>query len=558
MRVELYGCQFKDDIVSYETRNGDLRNSNSGAINFQDKIYDGIQTENGYLKGGLGLLTDGELGDDSFRHERYGIKGYEWVGWRNDSTSHGGLLKHHEQEDQPHRILFNFDNIRNFSLCTLYINNVPNQRIELYSLIRFKFSINGIDFVNDLESTLNRDSNMAMARPILVPLKFNMAKYVLIELYFYSKWLLISEIAFDSEYVDLDGHNFNPTILIGQQTRSPNIYLNELFNSTIKSFTVQSSSSGNETLLTNHLTLQTLIMILITLLTFLIMVFIFIIYCFIKKRKRLNKKFQHHYHHHHKSLSAKKRCCFNWIKLKHLFCKKSNATNVANNINTTGLTTPSTTSTSGATTTTSTAIPINAQIIAALQQKASLFSHPQLSTLDTMKSTKFLTSFENSLESTYLYPSLKYKAIGTNENSEVLKALLNNQQQQRHLKLIETNNNNNNNIHYATTDISSSATTTSSNSTNSKMVKLIPIQQYNITNHPMTNNNLYYTIKPQSTFNTDQTLSRCFNANKHLQIQQQQQQQQQIEFVSMRKIDANLLCFLDKVGESTVSNVSSY
>jgi hypothetical protein len=169
-----------------------------------------------------------------------------------------------------------------------------------------------------------------------------------------------------------------------------------------------------------------------------------------------------------------------------------------------------------------------------------------------MKSTKFLTSFENnnnnnSLESTYLYPSLKYKAISSNENCDVLKALINssNQQHQKYLKLIE--NNNNNNIHYAATDLTPIPSTTTNN--NNKMLKLVPIQQYNTSNSQTANTNLYYTIKPQSTFCNPQTTISRLNTNKLQQIQQKQ-----VEFVSMRKIDANLLCFLDKIGESTVSN----
>ena len=277
--------------MSYETRDGDLRSSNSGQISFKDKIYDGVQTPNGYLKSGLGLLTDGELGDDSFRHERYGVKGYEWFGWRNDSTS----IEDDENINEPNRILFKFDNIRNFSLCTLYVNNAPTQRIELYRLIRFKFSLNGVDFEsNVVESTLNRDLNMNMARPILVPLKYISAKFVMIEIYFHSKWLLISEITFDSELVD-DGGDLEEDdeiriILYKNEAKS---------TTTAASVTISKDGGGGvisggstQTMNNNNLTLQTLIMILITLLAFLIFIFIFIIYCFIKKRRNLKKKYQ--------------------------------------------------------------------------------------------------------------------------------------------------------------------------------------------------------------------------------------------------------------------------
>ena len=592
LRVELYGCQFKDDIVSYETRDGDLRSSNSGQISFKDKIYDGIQTSNGYLRGGLGLLTDGELGDDSFRNERYGVKGYEWFGWRNDTHEHIQEDGQNVEEAAPHKILFKFDNIRNFSLCTLYINNAPSQRIELYRLIRFKFSLNGLDFGSEVESTLNRDLNMNMARPILVPLKFIAAKYVLVEIYFHSKWLLISEITFDSEFVDVNIYNSiesnsnnNQVITLEQEQHKlvqiSNIYyLKENSSRSSSSIVTNAASVSNSSgmLFTNHLTLQTLIMILITLLAFLVVVFIFIIVCFMKKRKSLNRKYQQQQQQqqqHNQSRTNKKKKCLNLCKIRELFgCKTSTsaAKSSTDSAFLNGLITSSTTSTNAAAVLAAASQPticLNQNLIASLQQQqqhqqtGALFTHyPQFNicsnnnNLDTMKSTKYLTSFENSLESTYLYPSLKYKAaINQNENSDVLKALLNHQQQQhRYIKLLE----NNNNIHYATTDISSSSnatstTTTGGSTSNSKMIKLIQSQpvQYNASN-----TNLYYTIKPQST-----TLARFSSNNSsnrftyQQQQQQQQQQPQQIEFVSMRKIDANLLCFLDKIGESTVSNV---
>lgn len=59
-----------------------------------------------YLRDGLGQLTDGDVGETNFRLDtkKMGIKGYEWVGWKNDSMS-----------NEPVSILFKFDSVRNFS-----------------------------------------------------------------------------------------------------------------------------------------------------------------------------------------------------------------------------------------------------------------------------------------------------------------------------------------------------------------------------------------------------------------------------------------------------------
>lgn len=54
-------------------------------IDLYDKIYDGHE-ENHYLYGGLGQLVDSQKGPDNFRLDIRGQgKGYEWVGWRNDT-----------------------------------------------------------------------------------------------------------------------------------------------------------------------------------------------------------------------------------------------------------------------------------------------------------------------------------------------------------------------------------------------------------------------------------------------------------------------------------------
>jgi hypothetical protein len=84
--------------------------------------------------------------------------------------------------------------------------------------------------------------------------------------------LLVSEITFDSEYVDSEVFSqFESQAVTLEHQQISNIY--ELINTTnfIRSTELLSSSStrSNEIIITNHLTLQTLIMILITLLALL-------------------------------------------------------------------------------------------------------------------------------------------------------------------------------------------------------------------------------------------------------------------------------------------------
>lgn len=58
------------------------------------------------LSNGIGQLLDADVGDVNFRHDlkKLGIKGYEWVGWKNDSLNM-----------KPITIIFKFENVRNFT-----------------------------------------------------------------------------------------------------------------------------------------------------------------------------------------------------------------------------------------------------------------------------------------------------------------------------------------------------------------------------------------------------------------------------------------------------------
>ena len=63
---------------------GDRR---GGGVELYDYTYDGNVTEHGSLCGGLGQLVDGEEGQSNFRLDplERGVRGYEWIGWKNDS-----------------------------------------------------------------------------------------------------------------------------------------------------------------------------------------------------------------------------------------------------------------------------------------------------------------------------------------------------------------------------------------------------------------------------------------------------------------------------------------
>ena len=73
------------------------------------------KNENEYLRDGLGQLTDGQIGGTNFRLPKTikSFRGYEWVGWKNDSL--GG---------KPLTIFFKFDSVRNFTQVSLVLESL--------------------------------------------------------------------------------------------------------------------------------------------------------------------------------------------------------------------------------------------------------------------------------------------------------------------------------------------------------------------------------------------------------------------------------------------------
>ncbi|KAK3589847.1 hypothetical protein CHS0354_015865 [Potamilus streckersoni] len=187
MRVEVYGCPWLDGVVSYDVRQGDKRGSEVDLFDFS---YDGMIMDN-YLTQGIGQLTDGEYGDTNFRLDKpgFGIKGYEWVGWKNDSIESGG----------PVEIKFKFNTVRRFSSVTIHSSNYFLKEIKLFQRAEVYFSIGGKYFLTDPIQYQNvQDSTLENARNITIPLQNGVGKYVKLKLYFDAKWILISEVLFQS------------------------------------------------------------------------------------------------------------------------------------------------------------------------------------------------------------------------------------------------------------------------------------------------------------------------------------------------------------------------
>ncbi|CAF3869605.1 unnamed protein product [Rotaria sp. Silwood2] len=186
MRLELYGY----GPISYLMPQGDKRGYD---IEFIDETYDG-KNENGTLKDGLGQLTDGILGGDDYRladnAQGIGKIGYDWIGWKRKLFSTSNI-----------NLYFYFNAIKNFTSINLYTSNLFLRDIYLFNSImitdcddkniRKTFSIIPDDSINPHARFINISlvsGHGIIANCLKVTLTFNNR----------SKWILISEVLFDS------------------------------------------------------------------------------------------------------------------------------------------------------------------------------------------------------------------------------------------------------------------------------------------------------------------------------------------------------------------------
>ncbi|KAK0063350.1 discoidin domain-containing receptor 2 [Biomphalaria pfeifferi] len=186
MRVEMYGCNWNDSLVSYSMPQGNKRGVE---VDFYDYTYDGGR-ENDYLSNGLGQLTDGALGETNFRLDpkKTGIKGYEWVGWKDDTLS-----------KIPISIIFKFDSVRNFSQVDIHTNNHFTRDVRVFRSAEIFYSIGGKYYLpHTTKINYERDDTIEDARFVPLRMQNKIGKYVKIDLYFQARWIMISEVSFNS------------------------------------------------------------------------------------------------------------------------------------------------------------------------------------------------------------------------------------------------------------------------------------------------------------------------------------------------------------------------
>uniref|UniRef100_A0A3Q2YUM5 Discoidin domain-containing receptor 2 n=1 Tax=Hippocampus comes TaxID=109280 RepID=A0A3Q2YUM5_HIPCM len=188
MRVELYGCEWLDGLVSYNAPAGQQMNIPEHVVYLNDSVYDGAIIYS--MTEGLGQLTDGVCGLDDFTESHvYNVwPGYDYVGWSNQSFP-GGYVE----------IMFEFDRIRNFTTMMVHCNNMFTYNVKAFQHVVCYFRSESDWEATPLAFSPSVDDEDPSARFVPVPLANHMASAIKCQFYFADVWLLFSEITFQSD-----------------------------------------------------------------------------------------------------------------------------------------------------------------------------------------------------------------------------------------------------------------------------------------------------------------------------------------------------------------------
>ncbi|KAL4660118.1 discoidin domain-containing receptor 2-like [Arapaima gigas] len=190
MRVELYGCEWLDGLVSYSAPIGQLMVYRGQHIYLNDSVYDGVVGYSSGMMEGLGQLTDGVCGLDDFTHSHvYNVwPGYDYVGWTNESFPSNYV-----------EILFEFDRIRNFTMMKVHCNNMFSKKVKTFRQATCYFrSASDWEPTPVTFSPVMDDVNPS-ARFVTVTLNNHMASAIKCQFYFADIWMMFSEITFQSD-----------------------------------------------------------------------------------------------------------------------------------------------------------------------------------------------------------------------------------------------------------------------------------------------------------------------------------------------------------------------
>ena len=172
------------DILTYSMPAG--QTIKNGKVTFNDTSYNGVIGDD-ICKDGTGILTDGKFGPDNAKQD----KGKGWVGWSSNLTTSPYI-----------DITFEFSGVRKFKDITLTVNVDKKRSYAVFDRSEIFFASEENDFsdMSFLQYCPGKsvDSKDPYIRNITLSLCENAARFIKLRLYFGGKWLLLTEISFNS------------------------------------------------------------------------------------------------------------------------------------------------------------------------------------------------------------------------------------------------------------------------------------------------------------------------------------------------------------------------
>ncbi len=157
-----------------------------------DHAFDGREDSgSGHLRGGLGQLVDGVYGEGDGKED-----GYEWVGWKRKYSSSSSVTS----TSPPVSLVFAFDSIRSFDRVDIFADNHFTKDVQVFKEAKIYFSNEEDKFGDDrrVDFSYMPDASIQLARNVSIRLHGQHGKYVMVQLYFAAKWIVISEVTFIS------------------------------------------------------------------------------------------------------------------------------------------------------------------------------------------------------------------------------------------------------------------------------------------------------------------------------------------------------------------------
>ncbi|CAB4069812.1 DDR2 [Lepeophtheirus salmonis] len=197
MRVEVYGCVYETGLKSYSTPPGD---EFSPHVYLSD-VYDGEEkSRNGRMENGLGVLTDGVIGGN-ISYSQHGIKSAPgWVGWKN------------RKRDVV--LIFEFNTLRKFESITFVTHANKDMGIQPFSHMVASFSESGNRYNSNRLTKPNKRAALELSEidSVTLSLDGQLGKFIKLQLFFTDKWILLSEISFDSSPISTEFNSSSSSI----------------------------------------------------------------------------------------------------------------------------------------------------------------------------------------------------------------------------------------------------------------------------------------------------------------------------------------------------------